>query len=77
MWDYDVYKEIGNYTDKVLLLHGSADSIVPLSYSDRAAQVYEDVEYHVIEGAGHGFSGSAFDEAAGYVFDYLQQIEII
>ena len=77
MWDYDVYEEIGNYTDKVLLLHGSADSIVPLSYSDRAAQVYEDVEYHVIEGAGHGFSGSAFDEAAGYVFDYLQQIEII
>ena len=51
--------------------------IVPLSYSDRAAQVYEDVEYHVIEGAGHGFSGSAFDEAVGYVFDYLQQIEII
>lgn len=77
MWDYDIYEEIGNYTDKVLLLHGSADSIVPLSYSDRAAQVYEDVEYHVIEGAGHGFSGSAFDEAVRYVFDYLQQIEII
>ena len=42
MWDYDVYEEIGNYTDKVLLLHGSA-----------------------------------FDEAVRYVFDYLQQIEII
>ena len=77
MWDYDVYEEIGNYTDKVLLLHGSADSIVPISYSDRAAEVYEDVDYHVIDGAGHGFSGSAFDEAVRYVFDYLQQIEII
>lgn len=77
MWDYDVYEEIGNYTDKVLLLHGSADSIVPLSYSDRAAEVYEDVEYHVIDGVGHGFNGSAFDEAAGYIFAYLQQIEII
>lgn len=77
MWDYDVYEEIGNYTDKVLLLHGSADSIVPVSYSDRAAEVYEDVEYHVIDGAGHGFSGAAFDEAVRYVFDYLQQIEII
>ena len=42
MWDYDVYEEIENYTDKVLLLHGSA-----------------------------------FDEAVRYVFDYLQQIEII
>lgn len=77
MWDYDVYEEIGNYTDKVLLLHGGADSIVPVSYSDRAAEVYEDVEYHVIDGAGHGFSGTAFDEAVKYVFDYLQQIEII
>ena len=77
MWDYDVYEEIGNYTDKVLLLHGSADSIVPVSYSDRAAEVYTDVEYHVIDGAGHGFSGTAFDEAVRYVFDYLQQIEII
>lgn len=77
MWNYDVYEEIGNYTDKVLLLHGSADSIVPLSYSDRAAAIYEDVEYHVIDGAGHGFNGSSFDEAVRYIFDYLQQIEII
>ena len=45
--------------------------------SDRAAEVYEDVDYHVIDGAGHGFSGNAFDEAVRYVFDYLQQIEII
>lgn len=77
MWDYDVYEEIGNYTGKVLLLHGSADSIVPVSYSDRAAEVYEDAEYYVIDGAGHGFHGAAFDEAVRYVFDYLQEIQII
>lgn len=74
MWDYDVYEEIGNYTGKVLLLHGSADGIVPLSYSDRAAEVYEDVEYYVIDGAGHGFHGGAFEEAVRYVFEYLQEI---
>lgn len=74
MWDYDVYEEIGNYTDKVLLMHGSADSIVPISYSDRAAGVYEDVGYHVMDGAGHGFSGSAFDEAVKHIFAYLQEI---
>lgn len=77
LWDYDVYEEIGNYTGKVLLMHGSADSIVPFAYSDRAAEVYEDVEYHVIDGAGHGFHGSAFDEAVGYIFAYLQEIQII
>lgn len=77
MWDYDVYEEIGNYTDKVLLMHGSADSIVPLSYSDRAAEVYEDVEYYVIDRASHGFSGSAFDEAVRHIFDYLQEIGLV
>lgn len=77
VWDYDVYEEIGNYTDKVLLMHGSADNIVPISYSDRAAEVYENVEYYVIDGAGHGFSGSAFDEAVRHIFDYLQEIGLI
>lgn len=77
MWDYNAYEEIGNYTGKVLLLHGSADSIVPVSYSDRAAEVYGDVEYYVIDGAGHGFHGGAFEEAVRYVFAYLQEIQII
>lgn len=77
MWDYDVYEEIGNYTEKVLLMHGSADSIVPISYSERAAEVYENVDYYVIDGAGHGFNGGAFDEAVKHIFDYLQEIELI
>lgn len=76
MWDYDVYGEIGNYTEKVLLLHGSNDSIVPISYSDRAAEVYEDAEYHVIDGAGHGFHGDAFEEAIRHIFGYLQEIRM-
>lgn len=77
MWDYDVYKEIGNYTEKVLLLHGSSDSIVPISYSDRAAEVYEDAEYHVIDGAGHGFHGGDFEEAIRDIFGYLQEIRML
>ena len=74
MWDYDVYAEIGNYTEKVLLMHGDRDGIVPISYSERAAEVYADVDYFVINGAGHGFSGSAFEEAVGHIFDYLQEV---
>lgn len=77
MWDYDVYTEIGNYSDKVLLLHGSADSIVPISYAERAADTYGDVDYFVIDGAGHGFSGSAFAEAIRHIFDYVQEIGIL
>ena len=74
MWDYDVYKEIGNYKKKVLLMHGDQDEIVPLKYSDQAAQVYVDVAYFVIKGSGHGFHGSAFEEAMAHIFWYLKEI---
>lgn len=77
MWDYDVYAEIGNYQNKVLLMHGDGDSIVPISYADRAAEVYPDVEYFVISGAGHGFNGSAFEEAVTHIFDYVQEIGVL
>ena len=77
MWDYDVYSEIGNYTDKVLLMHGDRDSIVPLSYAERAVEVYPNVEYHVIPGAGHSFTGSSFTESMGYTWNYLYETGVI
>ena len=77
MWDYDVYAEIGNYDKSVLLMHGNRDGIVPISYAERAEKSYSDVEYYVINGAGHGFSGSAFTEATKHIFDYLQKINLL
>ena len=77
VWDYDVYSEIGNYSKPVLLMHGDRDGIVPISYAERAAEVYPDVEYHVISGGGHGFYGAALDDAFLYILQYLQRISII
>lgn len=77
VWDYDVYSEIGNYSKPVLLMHGDRDGIVPSSYAERAAEVYPDVEYHVISGGGHGFYGAALDDAFLYILQYLQRISII
>ncbi len=77
MWDYDVYGEIGNYRKKVLLLQGDQDVIVPMDYTKRASEVYCDADYYVIQGAGHGFGGSAFERADNYIFDYLQKIGAI
>ena len=77
MWDYDVYSEIGNYKKPVLLMHGDADSIVPISYAERAAEVYPDADYYVINGAGHGFSGAAFEEAMAHIFAYIQEIGLL
>lgn len=70
--DYDIYGAIAEYTRDVLLIHGDADGIVPLSYSERALEAYPSAELKVISGGGHGFYGEDAQLAIGYMLDYLQ-----
>jgi hypothetical protein len=58
-------------------LHGDADTIVPISYSEKALEVYTDIDFHIINGAGHGFKGDKFDEAIDHIFIYLDKIGIL
>ena len=57
--DMDVWREISGYTGHVLLVHGSADTLVDPSYSERAFEVYRacgaNVFLKMIPGAGHMF----------------------
>ena len=69
--DYDIYADIKDYTKDVLILHGDADSIVPLSYSEKAVQVYSSAQLKVLQGAGHGFYGDDTEQAIGYITEYL------
>lgn len=70
--DYDIYEAIAAYDRDVLLLHGSADTLVPLSASQRALAVYPSARLEVLPGAGHGFSGADFQQAVAWTVDYLQ-----
>ncbi len=79
LYGFDVYENIRGYTRDVLILHGSADPVVPLSYAQRAADVYAHAELHVIDGAGHGFNrdnmsvfGEYDDEVLPIIHEYLQ-----
>ena len=71
LYDFDVYTEIAKFNKPVLLLHGNRDNIVDISYSQRASETYQQVEYHVLQGAGHGFSGSSQTQAINYLQDWL------
>lgn len=52
LFDYDVYGHIQSYSKDILLIHGDRDGIVPLSYSERALEVYPSARLEVISGAG-------------------------
>lgn len=71
--DYDIYEAISAYKKDVLLIHGDADGIVPLSYSEKAADVYDSARLEVLPGAGHGFSGDDFTQATEWTLAYLEE----
>lgn len=69
--EYDIYGAISAYKKDVLLIHGDADGIVPLSYSEKAAWVYGSARLEVLPGAGHGFSGGDARKAIDWILEYL------
>ena len=69
---YDIYADIAGYDRDVLLLHGDADTIVPLSASERALEAFPSASLEVLSGAGHGFSGEDESTAICLIEDYLQ-----
>lgn len=69
---YDIYEEIAAYDRDVLMIHGDADSIVPLTYSERALEVYPSSELKVISGGGHGFYGEDARQVIDYMLEYLE-----
>lgn len=74
LFDYDVYSHIQNYSKDILLIHGDRGSLVPLSYSERALEVYPSAELEVIPGAGHGFHGDAAQRAIEKMSVYFKHL---
>lgn len=68
---YDIYADAARYESDVLILQGDADSIVPQSVAERAAQEYPSAELKILSGAGHGFSGEHRQQAVEYILEYL------
>lgn len=70
---FDIYQEIMAYQKPVLIVHGDSDKIVPLSYSERAEEVYAQAELVVLPKAGHGFHGDDVHKAGQTMLAYLDQ----
>lgn len=73
IWDFKFEDVIGAYTGPVLLVHGTSDTVVDLSYSERAKAVYQNAELHYIQSGKHGFSGDSFEQAINITFDFLNR----
>lgn len=71
--DYDVYAAIGGYKKPVLILHGDKDTMVPMSYGEKAAEVYENAEFVRLPGEIHGFTAPGKQTAAKKTYDFIRR----
>ena len=57
----------------ILIMHGDADTIVPLDQSERFYEALKkagvDATLHIVKGAGHGFSGKEIEDVTTAFFD--------
>lgn len=75
--DMDPFAEIVSYSGDVLIVHGTDDSIVDLSYAERAYEAYNSragegrTVFKIIDGAGHMFMSKYDKIAQNYLKDFL------
>lgn len=69
---FDIYALMPQYSGKTLIIHGSADSLVPLSYSERAIKTFRDAKLITLDGAGHVFYGNAMRKAAEAAVNFVR-----
>lgn len=74
--EYNVYEHIGSFSGDVLILHGTADIMVPCSCSEKAAGLYPSCRLELISGANHGFNRENYaftDKYDGVTWDFIGQ----
>ncbi|WP_130874784.1 alpha/beta hydrolase family protein [[Pseudopropionibacterium] massiliense] len=65
--DMNIYGHMSNFTGTVRIFHGTADSVVPFSYSERAAGTFANATLTPLDGEGHNFSGRVQETVAGAI----------
>ena len=70
---FDIYEIMEDIECNTLLMHGTTDNVVPISYSERASTTIPNCEYIVYEGQGHGFNGTADKDSETRTINFLKE----
>jgi pimeloyl-ACP methyl ester carboxylesterase len=69
---FDFTKGIDKYTNRVLFISGSCNSLIGPEYQERQMQLFPNAELVVIEGAGHTMFGEKPDESMRVIREYFK-----
>ncbi len=73
MRDFYTFDNIGNFKNKVFILSGDKDNIVPLATVQQAQKKYSNAELVVLQGEGHGFTPAAAKTAMEKVLNFMKE----
>ncbi len=59
---YDVFERMQSFGGKALIAHGTADSVVDISYSEKLTKYFKNASLIKYPGEGHGFSPQSRDK---------------
>lgn len=71
--DIDIFNVITGYKGPVVIIHGESDNCVPISYSEHAEKVYDNVKLIRISSAGHGFDGKDSQFAREQSIEFIKK----
>ena len=74
LMSFDIYDLMTNFNGKVLIVHGTADDIAPISYSEKAVKTFKDAKLVKIQGQGHGFIGNGWAMAATEALNLVKEV---
>lgn len=69
----DINKEIKKVTAPVMLIHGTADDVVPYNYSLEALKLFPDSQLVTVEGGGHWIDASFNQTALPALEEFLRE----
>ena len=75
---FNIYAEMRQMPLPVLIIHGTADQVVPIQYGRDAADPakgFPNARIIEIKGANHGFSGGAWQQAADEALAFISAID--
>lgn len=71
----NIYEYCGQYQNKTLIIHGTADALVDYNSSVKAIDYYPDASLMTIENGGHGFVGDDDIKSVKAEYDFFTNQE--
>lgn len=74
IYDLDAWKLCSEFSGPVLIMHGTEDTSVDISFSQKAVTVFPNAKLEIIDGAGHGFSQAEYrGKTMQMASDFIQE----